>query len=55
MLTRILQFNLVSIGKSGEQKKQYLRRCRIRAYGHQTAGIPRSSGAKTKRNARQVF
>jgi len=26
-----------------------------RAYGHQTAGIPRISGSKTKRNARQVF
>jgi len=46
LLTRILQFNLVSIGKLGGQKKQYPRRCRIRAYGHQTAGIPRSSGRK---------
>jgi len=24
-------------------------------YAHQTAGVPRSSGAKPKRNARQVF
>ena len=26
---------------------QYLRRCRIRAYGHQTARIPRFAGRKS--------
>jgi len=28
---------------------------RNKRYAHQTARIPRSSGSKTKRNARQVF